>query len=293
MDPRLGLKIDEGACADIYEWKSPDGADRVLKLSKTVADCPAMVEEYRVSRVVWETGLPVARPHELVEIDGRTGIVFDRIRGESGMQRLIRRAVSVEAGETSPEAGATDEYTMQLTDFRAMARALAEIHGQKARGLRSQRDVLKERIERATYLAPGERAALLHLLERLPRREQLCHGDPNPGNFLFDGERVTVIDWRDATSGNPEADLARLLVLIRYSDLPAGIPPQVSEYLEARRERMAGAILNEYQSHTGLTYEPIEPWIALAAAYRIVTDPVSEVEKDRLGRAIRRLLSAL
>lgn len=39
-------------------------------------------------------------------------------------------------------------------------------------------------------------------------RLALLHGDPNPGNYLFDGERVVaVVDWELAALGDPRSDL--------------------------------------------------------------------------------------
>jgi aminoglycoside phosphotransferase (APT) family kinase protein len=36
----------------------------------------------------------------------------------------------------------------------------------------------------------------------------LLHGDPNPGNYLFQGERVVgVVDWEVAAIGDPRSDL--------------------------------------------------------------------------------------
>ena len=58
-------------------------------------------------------------------------------------------------------------------------------------------------------------------------RTVLCHGDAGPGNFLFDGERVTaLLDWEFAHLGDPLDDLAwvavRAHLLGGFGDLAEG-----------------------------------------------------------------------
>jgi aminoglycoside phosphotransferase (APT) family kinase protein len=56
----------------------------------------------------------------------------------------------------------------------------------------------------------------------------LCHGDAGPGNFLFEGERVTaLLDWEFAHLGDPLDDLAwvavRAHLLGGFGDLEHGL----------------------------------------------------------------------
>src|SRR6478752_2749091 len=70
--------IGRGFTADVYAW----GDGRVLKLFHPGApDRPE--REYRVTRAVHAAGLPAPAVYELVEVDGRAGIVFERVDGPS------------------------------------------------------------------------------------------------------------------------------------------------------------------------------------------------------------------
>jgi aminoglycoside phosphotransferase (APT) family kinase protein len=58
-------------------------------------------------------------------------------------------------------------------------------------------------------------------------RASLCHGDAGPGNFLFEGARVTaLLDWEFAHVGDPHDDLAwvavRAQLLGGFGDLARG-----------------------------------------------------------------------
>jgi aminoglycoside phosphotransferase (APT) family kinase protein len=56
-------------------------------------------------------------------------------------------------------------------------------------------------------------AALRAWQPRLVFTPALVHGDPNPDNMLVDegGRLARVIDWEDATAGDPAVDFAGLL----------------------------------------------------------------------------------
>lgn len=53
----------------------------------------------------------------------------------------------------------------------------------------------------------------------------LLHGDYHPGNTLADENGLTaVLDWVNVRAGDPRADLARTVLLLRLSDPRPGIP---------------------------------------------------------------------
>lgn len=59
-----------------------------------------------------------------------------------------------------------------------------------------------------------EAAAWLHLHAPVAPRVGIVHGDPGPGNFLHDGERVVALtDWEFAHLGDPMEDWAFLLLM--------------------------------------------------------------------------------
>jgi aminoglycoside phosphotransferase (APT) family kinase protein len=57
----------------------------------------------------------------------------------------------------------------------------------------------------------------------------LLHMDYHPLNVMTDGRRVTgVLDWANATAGDPRTDLARTTVLLRAAPVPPGMSPIVA-----------------------------------------------------------------
>ncbi len=74
---------------------------------------------------------------------------------------------------------------------------------------------------RANRFRIGRAPLLVSLADYLTRNEPtdashaLLHGDPNPGNYLFQGDRVAaVLDWELASIGDPRSDLGFYAALL-------------------------------------------------------------------------------
>jgi aminoglycoside phosphotransferase (APT) family kinase protein len=67
------------------------------------------------------------------------------------------------------------------------------------------------------WAGPVEPALRERLLGGAPHPAALLHLDYHPLNVMTDGARVTgVLDWPNARVGDPRADLARTVVLLRF-----------------------------------------------------------------------------
>ena len=59
-----------------------------------------------------------------------------------------------------------------------------------------------------------------------PRGDALLHLDYHPLNVLAHGGRITaVLDWANARAGDPRADFARTITVLRLSPAPPGAQP--------------------------------------------------------------------
>jgi len=279
MSNMLGSKIAEGGCSEVYEWEDQS---KIIKLAKANTDGYAMRREFEHNLAAWKKGLPVARPYEFVEIADRPGIVFERINGETLRERLMR--------QMSMQSGHSQEFTGE--DIRLTARLLSEIHSITDAELHtSQRVNIINNIHSVGYLLLVEKETVISKLEALPEKRVLCHGDPNPGNILVakDG-RPVIIDWMNASIGNPEADIAEYIIMFRYAVLPSDLPSQVIDFFDLNREKFIKIFMDEYTKLTGITYNEIEPWIIPIAARKLSADAISEDEKNDLLIAIRKSL---
>ncbi len=68
----------------------------------------------------------------------------------------------------------------------------------------------------------------------LPDGDQVCHGDFHPDNIMLTPAGPRVIDWNNATSGNPLADIAWTSLILRMGEAPPGSEAGMAALLQAR-----------------------------------------------------------
>lgn len=172
--------------------------------------------------------------------------------------------------------------------IRQLARQLAELqanlHRQSMRDeLPAQRTLLAHKITRCTVLSETERDAVLNALSRLPDARWLCHGDFHPGNVILTARGPMIIDWTDASSGNPVADVARTsLICLGYLEhLPA--------------ENVVNAVRLFHQTYVDAYFSKVperraeyENWLPVMAAARL-----TEGIKDQLGWLLNQVRTGL
>jgi len=173
---------------------------------------------------------------------------------------------------------------------RGLARALAEAHRvihsvQAVPGLPDLRQVLASRIEDAA-LTPQLRGFALRVLDGLPSGDRLCHGDYHPGNVLVAADRVTVIDWTGAARGVPEADHARTLLLLRWTDPLPGTPLTSRGLIWAGRGMLTNAYTRTYARNSNRPLRQVNSWLVVHIAARLSEG--IDVERPRLTNLLDR-----
>jgi len=81
-----GTPIAYGRTSEIYPW----GQEHVLKLFHDWVGLEGIENEARVSRALYESGLPVPGVGEIVHLNGRVGLIYQRVYGDS-MYKLVQR----------------------------------------------------------------------------------------------------------------------------------------------------------------------------------------------------------
>ncbi|PCL90217.1 phosphotransferase family protein [Paenibacillus lautus] len=271
----LGQKIGEGGCSEVFEV----GNNRIIKLAKENTSFEALRREYLNNCIAWECGLPIPQPFELTKMSGRPGIVFEHIAGKTMMERFFNQVIVSHNNE------------VKQADVQLTAQLLFRVHQALAEGkeLPCQKSIIKSNILSVNYLSASEKESAISLLESLETKQCLCHGDPNPRNVIVkdDGEAI-LLDWMNATIGNPEADIAEYIVMIRYAVLPSSFPEETRDMFDSIRENLIDIFMDEYYRLSGISYDDVEPWIIPILARKLSADAISDVEKKKLVAEIRR-----
>lgn len=238
--------IGKGFCADVYAW----GDGRVLKLFHGPNAIERARREFAVTSAVHSTGLPVPATHDLIEIEGRPGIVMERIEGLSLLKVTEARPWTI------------------FNAVRLAARLHADIHRCVApASLGSLHERIAARIDESD--APElDKQAAKDQLANLPDGNTLCHGDFHPGNVLITARGPVVVDWSSACRGHAMGDVACTSHLMRKASLPPWSPWYAHLLLRCLRSAMHRSYLRSYfRCHAG-SRQQIEGWqmpLAVAA----------------------------
>jgi aminoglycoside phosphotransferase (APT) family kinase protein len=200
----IGRLIGSGKEAEVYEY-----GERALKLYRARASKASAFREAAHLAIVERLGLPAPRVHAVGEHGGRWGLLMDRAHGESF------------AAQMTPGAPAPL--------LARMAELHRHVHARPGDGLPPLKARLSANIGRAERLDAASRERLLRQLAALPDGDRLCHGDFHPWNIHGSSGEATVVDWLDACSGDPAADVCRTYVLMHHA-LPAAAADYVAAY---------------------------------------------------------------
>lgn len=246
------VPLAQGRTAEIYAW----GNGHVLKLLREW--CPPDWADYeaRIARAVYEAGIPSPAPGETVEVNGRRGLIYERLEGVSMLQDMNARP------------------WMLLRHARRLAEIQAQIHRQSIPGLPSYKSRMEVDIRGTTHLAEDVRDKALALLAALPDGKSLCHGDYHPGNILLTQRGPVVIDWMTACAGAAEADAARTRLLLTIGPKAAG--DLLSPVLKLAIQFYYWVYRDRYASLQPDTGQQIRRWLPVVAAARLHEDIVPE-----------------
>ena len=86
-DPRVGNLIARGRTADVYAW----GDHEILKLFNEGFGADMIDHEARIARAAHASGVPTPPPGDVIDVDGRIGLLYARVSGVSMQQALMRR----------------------------------------------------------------------------------------------------------------------------------------------------------------------------------------------------------
>ncbi|MBM3277790.1 MAG: hypothetical protein FJY95_06885 [Candidatus Handelsmanbacteria bacterium] len=128
----VGEKLAAGRTAEIYAW----GEGQILKLFHPWVGSGDAEVEQRKTAAARALGLPVPAVGEVVQLGDRSGLVQERVEGQSMMGQLER------------EPGCSEE------EARRLAQLHLTLHERTAEGLPAQREVLAGRLAQAPSSPP-------------------------------------------------------------------------------------------------------------------------------------------
>jgi aminoglycoside phosphotransferase (APT) family kinase protein len=260
--------ISQGRTAEVFDI----GNQQILKLFRRDFPVQGAESEIQIAKLIPDDRLPVPKFFGKVEQDGRVGLIYQKIAGPSMLQRLNSNPLAFWG------------YAGQ------MAAIQFEIHQTKVNGLAMQKERLEFFIRHSGELSNDMKERIIEKLKQLKEDYFLCHGDFHPDNILYStAKQPVVIDWMTATAGNPAGDVARTMVILKYSEPPHHLPLLTRIVLNRFKSLLCHAYLRHYLKLSGMDYREIAAWELPVAAARLIENGPRE-EKAALLNFIRRQL---
>jgi len=250
-----GPLIGAGRTAEIFAW----GDDRVLKLFMDWCPYSWIEREERFSRVVYESGLPAPAVEGLIDVDGRKGIIFERVEGSPMLEEM----------RSNPNGFLG--YAEVLGDLHA------SIHSREILGMPSLHDMMEGDIRNVKMLSEEDITRVLQVLNQLRDGTALCHYDFHPMNVIMSPHGPVIIDWMTARQGNPHADIARTLSILQspiarpifQSPEPAGSLDAVPSDWQTALKSFIDRYLTRYREIRDISPKEVKAWRLPTAAARL------------------------
>lgn len=188
-------KVAEGGSAEIYTL----GEDRVVKLFKRAVSAAIVSRELRHTRLARALGIPCPHAIDMVRVGDRLGIAFERFTGATLLDHALK---------------GTEQVDLLAAEFCGIQ---AAIHRCDSSGLPPFKAAIETKIGAAHDVAEGVKQLALDALRTLPDGDAFCHADFHPRNVVMSADGPKVLDWLDASRGDPAADVARTLLLIDHA----------------------------------------------------------------------------
>jgi aminoglycoside phosphotransferase (APT) family kinase protein len=261
MHGSLGEKIGEGASSEAYAW----APGQVVKLFKPGLPRRMPWFEVRMIRAVHAAGVPVPEVFGEMTLDGRFGIVLQRLDGPTLLQLTRTGAVTFE------QAGAI---------IAALAMSLQKTPPPPE--VLSIRDYMEASLRVDDGKVPKHIAGdILALIDRLPPGDGLCHTDLSPGNVIMTAEGPKLVDWVAAKRGPAALEFGFLHVIL------SELGPEVADNPERPRATNAAA-QSEYARLAGISLAELtaamEPYLPIVRTFVVLGNAVPFLRERLIQR---------
>jgi aminoglycoside phosphotransferase (APT) family kinase protein len=238
MNQTIGRLLGTGHVAEVFEWGSC-----VVKLYKSTTAKPTAFREAAVHAAAEAFGLPVPKVWSVQEIDGRWGVVFDRVKLPSFAEQMLSNPDEVQ------------QYVECVVRLHMRVHALPAVH------LADLKVRLTDNIVATEVLAEPRRRDPLEGIAHMPDGDRLCHGDFHPMNILGEPSQPVIIDWSDARRGDPAADVCRSYLLMKL-----------------HAAEIATTYLDGYCRAAGISRQAVFSWLPYLAAARLAEHVPGELD---------------
>ena len=263
-------KFSRGRSSEAF--RLDDG--RVLKLFFSDYPKEYAEKEYKNTKIASDTGCTTMKIYEMVEQDGRIGIIVDYIDGISQNDMPTKNPLYLFKGG------------------KDLARCHYLVHTKKSHELDDVRQYCVNLLDDKTLdsLSSEEKEKAKKYIMSLPEDDTIIHLDFHTGNVLVDKEgKCTVIDWMTALRGNRAIEVAMMEFLFSEAELFPGSSKLQLFFYSTVRGMIGKQYFKLYQELMPISAEEIDKYRLLALIIRRSWN--IDFEKENLLNKIKNLIN--
>ena len=186
------VQTGEGGTALSYNHKDGKTLAKLFMPSVTADNA---IREFRISQIVYESGLPTPKPIRLVTDGERFGAEYELIQHKRSFTRIISQE--------------PDQLVPLSERFAVLAKQIHQTPADTTR-LPDMKELVMQWIDKISNLTDELRARINRFMNTVPSTPTCLHGDLHIGNIITDGQRDLWIDVGDFAYGVPEWDLGMM-----------------------------------------------------------------------------------
>lgn len=191
------VKLGAGACGEVFRLDD----EKIIKLYFPRVKNEEILREKELAKKAFVMGVPTAISYDVVDCDGRTGVVYEIINSKT-LSEMIRE---------NPEN--LETYVKMYADVCKQIHSIVAQPGE----LPSFKDINKDDIPNVSYITEQERDYLYKFLEMVPESLHCVHGDLNINNIMVQNGECCLIDMGEFSTGTPMFDLSRIIFSVEYA----------------------------------------------------------------------------
>lgn len=195
--------IGKGRTAAVYDM----GGGKVMKLFDPSVPFESIRQEYELTHLAHEKGIPAANAYEIVMNGERYGIMMEKMKGVE-LEAYIKEH--------------PDKSNDLINIFAGFVSKLHQMdnHDERMRDIRAYSISLTEQLN-PSFCSKDEAEKIRAVFECIPSATTFVHGDCHPGNVMIAGDEMQLIDMMLCGKGHPVFDL--LCMYSHYVFLPSFI----------------------------------------------------------------------
>lgn len=255
--------------------------DTILKLYR-VAGMEDVKRERENAQKLFQRGIPTAIAYDIVKCGDQLGTVFEMLNADT-----LAKALQATATDDEMEP-MIEQYTEIVKGFHAEEADTAEtmsLHAYYNTKIDEMHD----------YYSAEELEKLHKLLDWIPQRSTMLHGDLHTGNLMLQNGEIMVIDVADISYGHPIFDLAGIYIIHAQLGMGGKVFGENSTGLQTERSL---AFWNRFmRKYFGTEDESLlklyEGQIAVVSLLKTCIGPAISKKKDsRLTQLIAEMVKA-